>query len=100
MDQRQQTVQVRLLATGGLTLDYFKGLLVASGYTVLMDEPRGFFAGQNAPGDRIYDPEAVLFYWRIRIRQAGQLVGSDLKATLEAWLNDIKPAFSHFDIED
>lgn len=98
--ERLQTVRVRLLATGGLTLDYFRRLLEAAGYTVLIDEPRGFRAGEHAPGDRLYAPNAVRFYWRIRLRRNGLPATATEKAVLAAWLDDIKPAYSHFDIED
>lgn len=100
VDERLQMVRVRLLATGGLTLDYFRRLLEAAGYTVLLDEPRGFRAGVHAPGDRLYAPEAVRFYWRIRLRRNGLPASAGEKAALAAWLDDIKPAYSHFDIED
>lgn len=98
--ERQQQIRVRLLATGGLTLAYFKKLLEASGYSVLLDEPRGFRAGEHSAGNRLYAPAAVRFYFRIRLRRNGQPVSANDKAALAAWLEDIKPAYSHFDIED
>lgn len=97
---RQALVLAKLRATGGLSLAYFKTLLEVAGYQVLIDEPRGFFAGVQRAGDRIYNPVAVTWFWRVRVRLAGLPIDAATRASLTQWLDDIKPAFSHFLIED
>ena len=98
--ERQQRLTAKVLQTGGLSKAYFQALLEQAGYTVIIDEPRGFFAGMNAGGDRLYDPAAVKWYWRVRLRKNGQLVSAANKSQVRAWLESVKAAYSFVDLED
>lgn len=97
---RQILLAAKVGATGGLSKPYFKALLQAAGYTALIDQPRGFFAGVSCCGDRLYDPAKVTWYWRIRLRKNGQLLTADQRTQVKTWINSVKPAFSFFDLED
>lgn len=100
IEDRRTLLTAKVGATGGLSKPYFKALLERAGYTVLIDQPRGFFAGVNRCGDRLYDPAGVVWYWRVRLRRDGELITSDQRTQVKAWLDAVKPALSHFDIED
>lgn len=98
--ERQARLTAKVMQTGGLSKQYFQTLLEQAGYTVVIDEPRGFFAGLNAGGDRIYDPSAVTWYWRVRLRRNGQIISSADRSQVRAWLNSVKAAYSFVDLED
>lgn len=98
--ERQARLAAKVLQTGGLSIAYFQSMLEQAGYTVVIDEPRGFFAGVNRCGDRIYNPDAVRAYWRVRLRRNGQIVSAENKAQVLAWLQAMKAAFSFVNIED
>lgn len=99
-EQRQQAVLVKLNETGGMSLAYFERILEMSGYEVILDEPRGFFAGTSCAGERIFAPDKVLFFWRVRIRHVDGTQLSALEISrLSAWLADIQVAGTHFEIE-
>jgi uncharacterized protein YmfQ (DUF2313 family) len=100
IEERQVVLTAKVGATGGLSKPYFKALLEAAGYTVLIDQPRGFFAGVNRAADRIYGEGKCIWYWRIRLRKNGALISSVDRARVAACLKSVKPAFSFFDIED
>lgn len=99
-DARQAALVTKVMQTGGLSATYFQSLLEQAGYTVIIDEPRGFFAGVNRCRDRLYDPTAVSWYWRVRIRRNGKLVSDADRARVLAWLNSMKAAYSFVDLED
>ena len=98
--ERQARLTAKVMQTGGLSKAYFKSLLEQAGYTVLIDEPRGFFAGTNVCGDRLYNTAAVTWYWRVRLRRNGQLVSAPNKSQVRAWLDSVKAAYSFVDLED
>lgn len=98
--QRQARLTAKVMQTGGLSKQYFKTLLEQAGYTVFIDEPRGFFTGTNVCGNRLYNTNAVQWYWRIRIRQGGQIVSAANKSQVRAWLESVKAAYSFVDLED
>lgn len=100
IEERQLLLTAKVSAIGGLSKPYFQNLLETAGYTVLIDQPRGFFAGVSRCGDRIYSSEGVVWYWRVRLRRNGMVISEDERARIKAWLNSVKPASSHFDIED
>lgn len=100
LQERQARLTAKVLQTGGLSKPYFQSLLEQAGYTVIIDEPRGFFAGINCCGDRLYDPAAVTWYWRIRIRRNGQLISAADRSQVIAWLDSVKAAYSFVDLED
>jgi uncharacterized protein YmfQ (DUF2313 family) len=100
IEQRQARLTTKVMQTGGLSKQYFQALLEQAGYTVLIDEPRGFFAGINAPGDRIYDPAKVIWYWRVRLRRDGQIISAADRSQVYAWLQSVKAAYSFVDLED
>ncbi|MFZ6748507.1 putative phage tail protein [Undibacterium sp. Ren11W] len=98
--ERQARLTAKVLQTGGLSKAYFQSLLEQAGYTVIIDEPRGFFAGVNRCGDRIYSPPAVCWYWRVRLRRNGQVISAANRSQVRAWLDNFKAAFSFVDLED
>lgn len=101
VDQRQAVVYGRINAIGGTSLPYIQNLLTSLDYQVLLDEPRGFRAGENSAGDTLFNPDAVKYYLRVRIRNAdGTAVSADALAALTAWLNDVIAAGTHFTIGD
>lgn len=98
--ERQVRLASKVMQTGGLSKAYFQSLLEQAGYAVVIDEPRGFFAGTNVCGDRLYDPNAVTWYWRVRLRKNGQIVSDANKSQVRAWLESVKAAYSFVDLED
>ena len=100
IEQRQARLVAKVMETGGLSKAYFQSLLEQAGYQVLIDEPRGFFAGVNTPGDRLYDPSKVTWYWRVRLRRNGQLISAADRSQVYAWLQSVKAAYSFVDLED
>lgn len=98
--QRQARLTAKVLQTGGMSKPYFQALLEQAGYTVIIDEPRGFFAGINAGGDRLYNPSAVSWYWRVRLRRNGQIISSADRSQVLAWLDSVKAAYSFVDLEN
>jgi uncharacterized protein YmfQ (DUF2313 family) len=53
--QRMQRVLAKLAETGGLSIPYFIRLASNLGYTITIDEPQPFRAGENRAGDRLVD---------------------------------------------
>jgi uncharacterized protein YmfQ (DUF2313 family) len=100
ISERQARLTAKVQQTGGLSKPYFQSLLEQAGYTVIIDEPRGFFAGANTPGDRLYDPTKVTWYWRVRLRRNGQLISAADRSQVYAWLQSVKAAYSFVDLED
>ncbi len=98
--QRRVALVAKINATGGLSKPYFVAALAAAGYTAIIDQPRDACAGTARVGDRIYAPGATVWYWRVRLRKAGQLLSAEDKIRVAQWLNQLKPAMSFFDIED
>ncbi len=98
--ERQARLTTKVMQTGGLSKHYFQTLLEQAGYTVLIDEPRGFFAGVNTAGERIYDPAKVIWYWRVRLRRNGQIISDADRGQVYAWLQSVKAAYSFVDLED
>ncbi len=98
--ERQARLSAKVMQTGGLSKQYFQTLLQQAGYTVLIDEPRGFFAGINAGGDRVYDPTKVNWYWRVRLRRNGQLISPANASQVRSWLSSVKAAYSFVDLEN
>jgi uncharacterized protein YmfQ (DUF2313 family) len=97
---RQARLAAKVSQTGGLSKAYFQALLEQAGYQVLIDEPRGFFSGMNACGDRLYDPSAVTWYWRVRLRRNGAVISDADRSQVAAWLDSVKAAYSFIDLED
>lgn len=97
--ERQAQLTAKVRAIGGMSKPYFKAVLEAAGYTVLIDQPRGFFAGVNRCGDRLYIP-GIVWYWRVRLRYNGAVITADQRAKVITWLTSVKPANSYFDVED
>lgn len=103
--QRLSAVLAKLNATGGLSIPYFINLAAAAGYTVTIDEPQPFRAGQSRAGDAIA-PEDVIYSWRVnvtggsqtvwRFRAGGSAAGERLSeysdAVIESVIQDLKPA--------
>lgn len=100
IEERRVVLTAKVGATGGLSKPYFRALMEAAGYTVVIDQPRGFFAGVNRAADRVYADGACIWYWRIRLRKNGAVISAEDRARVAAWLKGVKPAFSFFDIED
>jgi len=100
VEERQARLVTKVMETGGLSKAYFQALLEQAGYQVLIDEPRGFFAGVNACGDRLYDPTKVIWYWRVRLRRDGNVISAADRSQVEAWLESVKAAYSFVDLED
>lgn len=98
--ERQARLTAKWLQTGGLSRPYFQAMLEQAGYTVLIDEPRGFFTGVNRCGDRLYSPPACAWYWRVRLRKNGQVLSAANKSRVRAWLESVKAAYSFVDLED
>lgn len=100
VQDRRTALVGKINATGGLSKPYFTSVLAAAGYQAVIDQPREFQAGVGRAGDRIYKAGACVWYFRVRLRKGGQLVSAANKARVAAWLNDSKPAYSFFNIED
>ncbi|NVM78913.1 uncharacterized protein YmfQ (DUF2313 family) [Duganella sp. SG902] len=100
VEERQARLVTKVNQTGGLSKAYIQSLLEQAGYTVIIDEPRGFFAGENACGDRLYDPDKVVWYWRVRLRRNGQIISDADRSQVLIWLDSVKPAYSFVDLED
>jgi len=99
--QRQAIVLARINATGGLSIGYFENLLTSMGYEVVIDEPRGFQAGVNCAGDTLFDPAAVTFYTRFRVRHAdGTPLSQTELDTLTAYLTSLVAAGTIFTVGD
>lgn len=98
--ERQARLTAKVLQTGGMSKPYFQALLQQAGYAAVIDEPRGFFAGTNAGGDRLYDPTKVTWYWRVRLRRNGQIISDADRSQVYAWLQSVKAAYSFVDLED
>lgn len=98
--ERQSRLAAKVKQTGGLSKAYFQSLLESAGYQVVIDEPRGFFSGINVCGNRLYDPTKVNWYWRVRLRRDGALLGAGDRSQVTAWLASVKAAYSFVDLED
>lgn len=98
--ERQARLTAKVLQTGGMSKPYFQALLEQVGYTVIIDEPRGFFAGMNTGGDRLYDATKAAWYWRVRLRRNGQIISSADRSQVLSWLASVKAAYSFVDLED
>lgn len=105
--ERRQNILVRMAATGGLSIPYFKSLAASLGYTITITEPRPFRVGINRCGDRLLIPE-ICWVWQInvigtktpvyRFRTGASATGEPLTAfgesILENTFKDLKPAFT------
>ncbi|EOZ4638843.1 YmfQ family protein [Enterobacter cloacae] len=115
VQERRQNVLVRMSATGGLSIPYFKNLAASLGYTITITEPRAFRTGVNRCGDRLYI-DGMRWVWQVnvqgastpkyRFRCGSSAVGEPLLAfgesILETTFKDLKPAFTdcYFTYED
>jgi uncharacterized protein YmfQ (DUF2313 family) len=113
--ERRENVLVKMAATGGLSIPYFKNLAASLGYTITITEPRAFRAGVNRCGDRLYI-EGMRWVWQVnvlgaatpkyRFRAGASAAGEPLLAfgesILESTFKDLKPAFTdcYFTYED
>ncbi|HCP8498029.1 TPA: DUF2313 domain-containing protein [Escherichia coli] len=113
--ERRQNILVKMAATGGLSIPYFKNLAASLGYTITITEPRAFRTGVNRCGDRLFIPE-MRWVWQVnvigaktpvyRFRTGASATGEPLTAfgesILENTFKDLKPAFTdcYFTYED
>ena len=105
--ERRQNILVRMAATGGLSIPYFKSLAASLGYTITITEPRAFRVGINRCGERLMIPE-IRWVWQVnvigtktpvyRFRTGASATGEPLTAfgesILENTFKDLKPAFT------
>ncbi|EHT3199063.1 DUF2313 domain-containing protein, partial [Escherichia coli] len=64
--ERRQNILVKMAATGGLSIPYFKNLAASLGYTITITEPRAFRTGINRCGDRLLIPE-MRWVWQVNV---------------------------------
>ncbi|HAX5272883.1 TPA: DUF2313 domain-containing protein [Escherichia coli] len=106
--ERRQNILVKMVATGGLSIPYFKSLAASLGYTITITEPRAFRVGINRCGDRLLIPE-IRWVWQVnvigiktplyRFRTGASATGEPLltfgESVLENTFRDLKPAFTY-----
>ncbi|WP_140918371.1 YmfQ family protein [Limnobaculum xujianqingii] len=106
--QRLERVIAKLAETGGLNVPYFTRLAASLGYTITINEPQPFRAGQGRAGDRIYSPDIIhvwevnifgsstpVYRFRAGISRAGERLTSFGDAIIETIFNDLKPAHTY-----
>lgn len=105
--ERQSRVLAKLAETGGLSIPYFTQLAKNMGYTITIDEPQPFRAGENRAGDRLWIGD-IIWVWRVnvfgsrtmiyRFRAGGSSAGDRLTTfgdpVIESIFQDLKPAFT------
>lgn len=64
--QRAQDVRAHLVASGGLSKEYFIALAADLGYTITIDELTPFYAGRHRAGDPLASPE-IVWTWRVKV---------------------------------
>lgn len=102
---RLQAVLAKLSETGGLSISYFTRLAAGLGYTVTIDEPRPFRAGNSRAGQRIAAFD-VIWVWRVNVAgsatrayrfragmsRAGERLTYSADPVIESMFNALKPA--------
>ncbi|MFO6425576.1 putative phage tail protein [Escherichia coli] len=64
--ERRENILIKMAATGGLSIPYFKQLAASLGYTITITELHPFRAGINRCGDRLYITDAR-WIWQVNV---------------------------------
>lgn len=103
LQKRRAAAAAKYGAIGGQTIDYFIQLAAIFGFTITIEEYRGFRAGAGRCGESLA-PADVIFYWKItapletisHFRPGASTAGDPLVGfgndALECLINKYKPA--------
>lgn len=104
--ERRENILIKMAATGGLSIPYFKQLAASLGYTITITELHPFRAGINRCGDRLYITDArwiwqvnvtgsrtPAYRFRTGVSAAGEPLLSFGAPVLEETFKDLKPAW-------
>ncbi|HAM3919530.1 TPA: DUF2313 domain-containing protein, partial [Escherichia coli] len=64
--ERRENILIKMAATGGLSIPYFKQLAASLGYTITITELHPFRTGVNRCGDRLYITDAR-WIWQVNV---------------------------------
>ncbi|HBD3433276.1 TPA: DUF2313 domain-containing protein [Escherichia coli] len=106
--ERRENILIKMAATGGLSIPYFKQLAASLGYTITITELHPFRTGVNRCGDRLYITDArwiwqvnvtgsktPAYRFRTGVSAAGEPLLSFGATVLEETFKDLKPAFTY-----
>lgn len=105
LNQRIQSVLLKINTLGGLSIPYFTQLAKAVGYEIHITEPQPFRAGVNRAGHRLAS-EDIMFVWEVNVQSnsqiiqrfrsgsnsAGERLSTFSDAIIESVFQDLKPA--------